>query len=91
LRVLARLVENKSPATFNEHDAEHLREAAEEIERLRECVLHNLDDRHKAVAAERAAILEMIEPLNSDVETDRRYGVAVLRDLVAAIKARGTK
>ena len=47
LRTIARLIETKAPATGREQDAEHLRNAATEIERLRE-----------AVRAERSAILE---------------------------------
>jgi hypothetical protein len=50
-----------------------------------------LPDIKQAVAAERAAISTMIEPLYSDVEPDRRYGVAVFRELAAAIGARGEK
>ena len=47
LRTIARLIETKAPVTGREQDAEHLRNAATEIERLRE-----------AVRAERSAILE---------------------------------
>ena len=62
-------------------------EAADDIERLRECVLHNLDDRHKAVAAERAAILELIEAQRADAHLyNADYA---LKTVAAAIRARG--
>jgi predicted nucleic acid-binding Zn-ribbon protein len=77
LRVLARLMENKAPVRFREQDADHLRKAAAEIERL-----------NKAVAAKREAILELIEAERT--ANGHLYdGAYCLANVAAAIRARG--
>ena len=69
-----------------------LKDAADEIERLREYVLHNLDDRHKAVAGERAAILGLVESfVRSWDQDDVTSWHEAAKRIAAAIKARGTE
>ena len=71
---------------------ELVQEAADEIERLREYVLHNLDDRHKAVAGERAAILGLVESfVRSWDQDDVTSWHEAAKRIAAAIKARGTE
>ena len=67
-------------------------DAADEIERLRAhaFTLGELDDKiASAVAAERAAILDLIETF--EYRPSRSTTGAVLEDIVSAIKARGTE
>jgi hypothetical protein len=47
LRVIARLIETKAPASFGEQDATHLRKAACELERLRAVLRHIADPAEK--------------------------------------------
>jgi hypothetical protein len=59
LRTLARVIETKAPATLGEQDAAHLREAADELERLRaaleKLVQTSLTAYHESEAAIAAA------------------------------------
>jgi hypothetical protein len=68
---------------------ELVQEAADEIECLRG---HNLDDRRKTVAAERAAILELVESyVRSWDQDDVTSWHEAAKRIAAAIKARGTE
>jgi hypothetical protein len=72
LRTMARLIETKKASiTFNEQDAAHLRQAADELEDMHVTLDKSAKLALLAVRAERKAILEMIEQSESSPKGDQ--------------------